>query len=156
MASKDQKQTNGGFFSSIASSLSNFGSAMHKSVNGYGRFSASSRIFSLICGNDAFLILCGSFWALILLCVGVIYVWRVTRLIDRINQVLFDIFKFHLEVTLILISNHVSISSYKFLVGRKGKLSLDWRLSCFRIVLIGSAMHWLLISVEMQPSPVLH
>nr|DAD26447.1 TPA_asm: hypothetical protein HUJ06_027915 [Nelumbo nucifera] len=33
MASKDQKQ-GGGFFSSIASSLSNFGSAMHKSVNG--------------------------------------------------------------------------------------------------------------------------
>ncbi|KAJ4970321.1 hypothetical protein NE237_003420 [Protea cynaroides] len=33
MASKDQKQ-GGGFFSSIASSLSNFGNAMHKSVNG--------------------------------------------------------------------------------------------------------------------------
>ncbi|KAA8518912.1 hypothetical protein F0562_016314 [Nyssa sinensis] len=33
MASKDQKQ-GGGFFSSIASSLSNFGSAMQKSVNG--------------------------------------------------------------------------------------------------------------------------
>uniref|UniRef100_A0A5B7BVU2 Putative oxysterol-binding protein-related protein 3C-like n=1 Tax=Davidia involucrata TaxID=16924 RepID=A0A5B7BVU2_DAVIN len=33
MASKDQKQS-GGFFASIASSLSNFGSAMQKSVNG--------------------------------------------------------------------------------------------------------------------------
>ncbi|XP_010262527.1 PREDICTED: oxysterol-binding protein-related protein 3A-like isoform X2 [Nelumbo nucifera] len=33
MASKDQKQ-GGGFFSSIASTLSNIGSAMHKSVNG--------------------------------------------------------------------------------------------------------------------------
>ncbi|OVA16525.1 Oxysterol-binding protein [Macleaya cordata] len=33
MASKDNKQS-GGFFSSITSSLSNFGSAMHKSVNG--------------------------------------------------------------------------------------------------------------------------
>ncbi|RZC78885.1 hypothetical protein C5167_003104 [Papaver somniferum] len=34
MSSKDQKQGGGGFFASIASSLSNFGSAMHKSVNG--------------------------------------------------------------------------------------------------------------------------
>ncbi|GMP85479.1 hypothetical protein CsSME_00038616 [Camellia sinensis var. sinensis] len=33
MASQDKKQA-GGFFASIASSLSNFGSAMHKSVNG--------------------------------------------------------------------------------------------------------------------------
>ncbi|KAI3943467.1 hypothetical protein MKW92_047581 [Papaver armeniacum] len=33
MSSKDQKQ-GGGFFASIASSLSNFGTAMHKSVNG--------------------------------------------------------------------------------------------------------------------------
>lgn len=38
MAPKDPKQvasTGGGFFASIASSLSNFGSAMNKSVNGY-------------------------------------------------------------------------------------------------------------------------
>ncbi|RZC70661.1 hypothetical protein C5167_033796 [Papaver somniferum] len=34
MSSKDQKQGGGGFFASIASSLSNFGTAMHKSVNG--------------------------------------------------------------------------------------------------------------------------
>ncbi|KAL5973340.1 Oxysterol-binding protein-related protein 3A [Asimina triloba] len=34
MASNDEKQ-GGGFFSSIAASISNFGSAMHKSVNGY-------------------------------------------------------------------------------------------------------------------------
>eukprot|EP00268_Persea_americana_P009623 TRINITY_DN1384_c0_g1_i2.p1 TRINITY_DN1384_c0_g1~~TRINITY_DN1384_c0_g1_i2.p1 ORF type:complete len:458 (-),score=85.84 TRINITY_DN1384_c0_g1_i2:632-2005(-) len=34
MASRDQKQSGGGFFSSIAYSLSNLGTAMHKSVNG--------------------------------------------------------------------------------------------------------------------------
>ncbi|RWR81612.1 Oxysterol-binding protein [Cinnamomum micranthum f. kanehirae] len=34
MASNDEKKGGGGFFSTIASSLSNLGSAMHKSVNG--------------------------------------------------------------------------------------------------------------------------
>jgi hypothetical protein len=34
MASSDPKQT-GGFFASLAAGLSNFGSAMNKSVNGY-------------------------------------------------------------------------------------------------------------------------
>lgn len=46
MAPKDPKQVadaassggGGGFFASIASSLSNFGSAMSKSVNGYESF----------------------------------------------------------------------------------------------------------------------
>lgn len=35
MASDEQKQAGGGFFASMVSSLTNFGSAMSKSVNGY-------------------------------------------------------------------------------------------------------------------------
>lgn len=53
MASKDEKKGGGGFFSSIASSLSNFGTAMHKSVNGYGEFSAIG-VFELISRNSSF------------------------------------------------------------------------------------------------------
>lgn len=35
MGSKDEKAVGGGFFSAITSSVRNWGTAMHKSVNGY-------------------------------------------------------------------------------------------------------------------------
>ena len=61
MAPKDPKQaaasgSGGGFFATIASGLSNFGSAMSKSVNGYGSFGASDlKVVNFICFAVAFL-----------------------------------------------------------------------------------------------------
>ncbi|CAL5351297.1 unnamed protein product [Camellia sinensis] len=65
MASQDKKQA-GGFFASIASSLSNFGSAMHKSVNGvenaYGRFyfAALRACINRVTYSSALMVICCS------------------------------------------------------------------------------------------------